>query len=343
MHAWTAIRVMLTASAVLLVVACGSEPPRPPTSPAPQPPPSPAVPTNTWSIAGTVSETVSRAPIANASIAPEWNLAAVNSDAGGIYSLGSPSNPATTPYPLSVSAPGYLTRKVWVTWSAGPRTGVDLDLIREGGQFSGDFYRQLVRGGYDQSGAPWPVLRLSAQPTFYLRTVDQNGRPLEPEVLAVISNAISWSVPAFTGGRYAAVLETGTESRAAQVGRININVIRNAEDDRTCGWAYVGASDGEIELHHDICACGSVKISGHTVAHEVGHALGFFHVGDNRSVMYPTVPGRCPAGELSANERYHGAIAYSRPRGNTEPDNDPSTGPHATSGHLRATSPRVRN
>lgn len=342
MRAWTTVRDWLTAGAILLVVACGSESPTTP-QPPPSPPPAPAVPSNSWSISGTVSETVSWTPIANASVAPAWNLAAVTADAGGLYNLGSPGNPATTPYELSVSAPGYLTRKIWVTWSAGPRAGVDFDLIREGLPFSPAFYGQFVRGNYDQGGGPWPVMRLPVQPTFYLRTVDQNGRALEPEVLAVISNAISWSVPAFTGGRYAGVIETGTEPRSRQTGWINVNVIRNAEDDRTCGWAYIGATNGKINLHHDICACGSVKVSGHTMAHEVGHALGFFHVDDTRSVMYPTVPGRCPAGELSQSERYHAAIAYSRPRGNTDPDNDPSTGPHSTSGDIRIASPRVRN
>ena len=58
--------------------------------------------------------------------------------------------------------------------------------------------------------------------------------------------------------------------------------------------------------------------------HEVGHALGFFHVSDRSSVMFPTIPGNCPAGNLSPSERYHAAIAYARPRGNRDPDNDPS-------------------
>jgi hypothetical protein len=60
--------------------------------------------------------------------------------------------------------------------------------------------------------------------------------------------------------------------------------------------------------------------------HEVGHAMGFFHVSDDRSIMYPFTAGDCPRGELSAAEAFHAAIAYSRPRGNTEPDEDPSPG-----------------
>jgi hypothetical protein len=68
------------------------------------------------------------------------------------------------------------------------------------------------------------------------------------------------------------------------------------------------------------------KIPGAVTMHEVGHAPGYFHVGDRGSLMFPFIAGDCPAGALSANESYHAGIAYARPRGNTEPDHDPSSG-----------------
>ena len=89
-----------------------------------------------------------------------------------------------------------------------------------------------------------------------------------------------------------------------------------------CGRAYVGSTRGEIELVDDRCHCGSNKISGAIVAHEVGHAMGFFHVSDRGSLMYPYIPGNCPPGRLSELERYHSAVAYSRTRGNADPDAD---------------------
>jgi hypothetical protein len=68
-----------------------------------------------------------------------------------------------------------------------------------------------------------------------------------------------------------------------------------------------------------------VKVPPAVVLHEFGHALGFFHVPDRQSVMYPQATGGCPQPALSAAEQYHSAIVYSRPRGNTDPDNDPAS------------------
>jgi hypothetical protein len=134
------------------------------------------------------------------------------------------------------------------------------------------------------------------------------------------------AVPAFSGGRLTGSLESGSESRPKADGWINVEIVRDPNERRTCGTALIGANPGQITLYNDVCSCGSVKIPGATAMHEVGHALGFFHVPDNRSVMYPFIPGNCPPGDLSVNEKVHAALAYSRPRGNTDPDNDPSSG-----------------
>jgi hypothetical protein len=272
-------------------------------------------------------ETTAQQPVSGARIAPSWDLAAVTSGGDGSYELGAVANPPTSPYKLAVSAAGLVSREVWIGWQRGPRAGVTLDVIRDAAPFSMDFYRQMVRGTYDSDRAPWPVLRVDAAPKFYLKTVDQNGRAIEPEVLLVVREALLRAVPAFTGGKLSAqALETGTEVRAEADGWINVDILRDPNERRICGRAFVGANPNTITLYDDVCSCGSVKIPGATVLHEVGHALGFFHVGDKNSVMYPFIPGNCPPGDLSPNEKYHSAIAYSRPRGNVEPDNDPPSG-----------------
>jgi hypothetical protein len=68
---------------------------------------------------------------------------------------------------------------------------------------------------------------------------------------------------------------------------------------------------------------GRQPIPGATIA--PAWELGFFHVPDERSVMYPHFPGNCRPAQLSAAEKFHAALAYSRPRGNRDPDSDPST------------------
>jgi hypothetical protein len=287
----------------------------------------PVSPTNTWSLAGTIVDTFARGPITGAQITPSWDLAAVTSGTDGSYSLAAIPNPPTSPYKLTVTNAGFVPRETWVSWERGARTNVTLDIIRDAAPFSMDFYRQMVRGTYDQPGAPWPVLRWDVAPKFYLKTVDQNGRPIEPEVLIVVREALHRAVPAYTGGRLNTdVVESGTEVRAEIEGWINIDIIRDPDETRTCGTAFIGRNPGTITLFNDVCSCGSRKIPGATVMHEVGHVLGYFHVSDRNSVMYPFIPGNCPPGDLSPSEAYHAAIAYSRPRGNTDPDNDPSSG-----------------
>jgi hypothetical protein len=312
----------------LVVVSCGggSSPAPTPTTPTPPVTPPPQ-PTNTWSVSGRLVDTVTQQPIAGAQIAPSWELSAVTTGGDGSYQLGAITNPPSTPYKLAVSGSGLLSRELWVTWQQGPRTDVTLDVIRQAAPFSMDFYRQLVRGTYDQPGAPWPVLRWNVAPRFYLKTVDQNGRGIEPEVLVVVRDALLRAVPAYTGGKLAAAaLEEGTAVRPDADGWIKVDILRDPNERSVCGRAFVGANPNTITLFNDVCSCGSRKIPGEVVMHEVGHTLGFFHVSDQNSVMYPFAPGNCPPGELSASERYHAAIAYSRPRGNLDPDNDPSSG-----------------
>ena len=327
------MRRAIAAGVLLSVLSCGGKTSSPgPTQPSVLPPP--PAPVTRWSVSGTVLDTTSRRPIAGATIAPTWDLPAVESGADGSFELGATINPPLTPYKLSISGSDLLTREVWVSWIRGPRTGVDFDVIVNRPPFSLEFYRQFVRGTYDTEGAPYANFRWMTAPSFYVRTVDQNGRPIEPEVLTVVLEALPRAVREFTGERLsAAAVETGTEPRPPRDGWIDVAIRRDRNERQTCGFAKIGANPGSITFNNDVCSCGSNKIPGALVLHEVGHAMGFFHVPDRRSVMYPYLPGDCPSGQLSPAEKFHAGIAYSRPRGNRDPDIDPSAGQFLTPQH----------
>lgn len=317
---------------VLLAASCGGDSPRPsPTQPStPVTPTVPTQPVNSWSIAGMLVDTVGRQPIGGATIAPAWELGAIQSKADGSYELGAAANPPSTPFKLNISGDGLLAREVWVTWQRGPRSGIVIDAIRDRPPFSLEFYRQFVRGTYDTEGAPYANFRWMEAPRFYVKTVDQNGRAIEPEVMTVVRESLVRAVREFTNGTLsAAALETGIEARAPAAGWINVDIRRDPNEKTTCGFARIGANPGSITFNNDVCSCGSNKIPGALVLHEVGHALGFFHVPDRNAVMYPYLPGNCPAGQLTAAEKFHAGIAYSRPRGNRDPDVDPVAGQFA--------------
>src|SRR5262249_46110354 len=125
-----------------------------------------------------------------------------------------------------------------------------------------------------------------------------------------------------------AKIETGTETRPDTQDWVNVIIQRSAApaSENVCGTAYVGSNPGTINLTYDVCgACGH-KIPADVIVHEVGHAMGFFHVADKNSVMYFQVHESCPrSGVMSASEQFHAKIAYSRPRLNRDPDQDPSS------------------
>jgi hypothetical protein len=316
-------RIAAVISWLAVASACGgssSKLPLQSVSPtAPTPPP-----TTNWSVSGRITSQ-SGAPVGGAVVTPN-GAPVVQTDTSGDYTIGSNDQPQQNPYSVQVSANGYLRREVWVGWQRSARTGIDIDLISLAAPFSLDFYRQLARDATEEPNSLQPLsLWPGGNPRVYVRTVDQNGDAIDPFVVSSISNVIPGAVSDWTNGKLTvASLEHGTSTRPRQDGWIIVNFTRNPTGGDVCGQSYVGALDGLIELVDGACTCGSSTVPKQVVVHEIGHAMGFFHVSDRASMMYPQASRNCTNTELSPSERFHSSVAWTRKPGNLDPDLDPS-------------------
>jgi hypothetical protein len=273
-------------SLALLFVACGGDSSRTSVTPNPlAPTPGPSGIT----IAGTITDTITGATV-------------------GRFSQTAASFPSR----VTVSAAGYVTRETTVR-SATPT----VDLFPEGG-FDLAFYRQFLRNDFQRGADPMqPLWVLNDAPSFYLEVEGANG--VSAQVAERLQDVARRTVPALTGGRFQVTRwETGPTPRAPQAGWI---VIERADLGPTiCGQALVGAVNGRIWLHSDnVCNLEGV------LAHEIGHALGFFHVDRQGSLMFPQARLSNINDAPTERERDHARLAYRRPRGGTDVDVDPQT------------------
>lgn len=172
-------------------------------------------------------------------------------------------------------------------------------------RFDLGFYRQLAHNALDNP--VHPLQRLTQSPAIYLQRTG-----LSDAFVAQLEQTARDLIPAFTGGALAlAGWETGTEAPADRAGWITVT-LRNDES-ANCGNANVGLAAGHIWLN-TASRCGRngepvMYASG--FAHELGHALGFWHV-DGGLMRGGTISTDAT---LSDRERYHGALAYQQPIG----------------------------
>jgi hypothetical protein len=264
-----------------------------------------------WSVKGRMVSVADGAPLtAGFGIAADFGAQQISGSSDGSYAisgLGAPTSKA-----IQVSATGFLTRSTTLAIN-GARTGVDISLISLASPFSLTFYREFLRGAADNNGNLGANFRWEQNPSFYINT--RNG---SSEMPASVVNDLASFLPALvtqvTDGRLSVQrIETGTETRPQIAGWINVEYTTAIG---SCGLAAVGGNLVRINP-----TCTDLTLVG---LHETTHALGFWHHNDAGGLMSRTAPTGGARG-LNTVEAFHSKIAYARPRGNTDPDNDPAT------------------
>ena len=305
--------------ASLTVLACGGGSDGQPDTPV-----SPSGPAQSGMLSGVVTDTVSGAPVPGATVTIEGS-GALTTDGEGRWRLERRDLPDAR-LAATIRAAGYVGRDTFVQSRSQGRQDLAFDVIPDRAPFTMPFYRALVRNAYEEPGALEPVRRWTTNPNFYIQTHNpRTGRALSAQELDSLTNAIRQSVPQLTGGELSVgSIRTGEEARDPRLGEINVRIVYEPSED-FCGRAYVGSNPGDIELNYDRCsdACRgvSVRIPPSAVAHEVGHALGFWHV--EKGIMNPYVSPICGNVQFSEAEKVHARIAYRRPNGNMDQDRDP--------------------
>lgn len=163
-------------------------------------------------------------------------------------------------------------------------------------RFDATFYNELVHGTLEAPSMP--ARRLWQSPSVYLQRTG-----LSDAFVAQIEQTIREEIPAFTGNAlHLAQWETGTALKPDTDGWIVIELRDDAGD---CGRTIVGASAGHVIINTaDKCLRRDALLTA-IFAHEIGHALGFYHVDAGLMQAYVTVDQT-----LTERERFHGAVAY---------------------------------
>jgi hypothetical protein len=314
-------RAAICLSCVCLTFCGGSTP----MTPSPQPPPPTPTPAVTWTISGTVSDAVTGAAIGAASLSFSGQPILTTGSDGGWTLSG--TGTAATRQAVTISAPGYIDHETSIKWESGGRRDVALTLLPDRSPFSLAYFREFVRNGFEEPASLRPIKRWMSSPNFYINTFNpRTSKPLEDAELSLVVRAIQDAVPQLTGSTLTAgTIESGNGTREPRPGVINVRFVYEPTADY-CGYANVGSNPGDVTINYDRCAnvCGSLKVTPETIAHEIGHAMGFWHTSGN-GIMSPSRPRRCSNVEFSSQERLHARLAYSRPPGNTDADKDPAS------------------
>lgn len=273
---------------------------------------------------GTVIESLTGTPIDGAavSLTQDGRSRAFTTSGGGVWdSLDSIDSNAL----LDVSAPGYVTRRTYA-YLVTSQNQIVVDLIRDAAPFSLAYYRQLVRNQFDDPATLQPLRRWTKNPNFYIdmrnpRAGGEMSAFDRDSIIAVVQAAVSQ----MTGGQLSAgTIEFAAGARGERSGVVNMSFVDDPENE-FCGWSRVGSDPGSISINLAArCDTPCGVVAPRTIAHEVAHALGFYHV-ERGDVLSTNWSHRdCGKTTFSATELHHARLAYARKPGNKDTDSDPA-------------------
>jgi hypothetical protein len=126
---------------------------------------------------------------------------------------------------------------------------VSVDVIQTSG-FDLAFYRNLVRNGYESPDALQPIRRLASPPLIYLKTIDEDGAPMDARTVELAAATIVNTASSWTGGRFGvAGLERGSETRVGVQGWLTVRW-QPQPDPAACGRATIGLDGGLIDFYY---------------------------------------------------------------------------------------------
>lgn len=297
----------------LLTISCGSSG----TAPTPTPVPTPAPTLAT--ITGHVTATNGGQALGGLSATLAGHAA--TTDGAGTFAVQ--TTPASTAV-LLLSGSGIVPRSL--TLAATSSHDVALTAIAVGANFDLNFYREMIRNGFEAPGLLEPLRRWTRAPRIYLRSVDDAGRAINAGLIAMTAGTLQTATYPWTAGLGLAEFQQGADTKDGVDGWITVHWADHATPGQ-CGSTAVGGTRIDLSyLNGAACTCQSTGdiLKQRTVAHELGHALGYWHTDSPADVMYGQANAACDI-TPSARERAHAAIAYARPVGNTDPDQDPTS------------------
>ena len=130
--------------------------------------------------------------------------------------------------------------------------------------------------------------------------------------VSAMRSTIPGAVESLTGQPYSGDITTGSEEVFPRDGWIRIAAMQSNAN--FCGGASLGAIRGSIDINVPLIAeRGECGLLTSVLKHEIGHAMGFFHVRDRSQLMGQ----RRFSGirDFSDREKYHAQLAYELGRG----------------------------